>query len=84
MTFAIAVDDRFRLPRFGNALLQAIVGKVIMVFGEGLILGPTPSPAVRLLRALSGSSHGDLPQPLRPGCTKRPKGGVKSKHLKDS
>ncbi len=62
MTFAIAVDDRFRLPRFGNALLQAIVGKVIMVFGEGLILGPTPSPAVRRLRALSGCSHGEGPR----------------------
>ena len=59
MTFAIAVDDRFRLPRFGNALLQAIVGKVPIC-------------------------PGDLPQPLRPGCTKRPKGSVKSKQLKDS
>ena len=44
-----------------NARPWEIVRKVLMIFGEGLILGPTPSPAVRPLRPLYGHFIGEGP-----------------------
>ena len=44
-----------------NAWPWEIMRKVLMIFGEGLILGPTPSPAVRPLRPLYGHFIGEGP-----------------------